>query len=99
MTIVFLERTPVAGSTKGYLLYKRGSGGKAAKDAARRHAAPRDEEEGSQPTQIYGPEKKSSSGTEQPAEKTKIADSIFTWKNLNYTVRQPPVISYNEALT
>lgn len=67
--------------------------------AARRNAAPRDEEEGNQPTQVYGPEKKSSSENEPPAEKTKIADSIFTWKNLNYTVCQAASRSYKVTLT
>lgn len=48
------ERLPAAGSTKAFLLYKRGGGGKFIKSSHANGAQARDEEEGSGETQAIG---------------------------------------------
>jgi len=81
--MVGTERLPAAGSTKSYLFYKRGGGGKFIENATKNGDEPRDEEEGAEPTQHVGDSKgeKGSNNGEVDS-----ANTIFTWKNLTYTV-------------
>lgn len=81
------ERLPAAGSTKAYLYYKRGGGGKFIKQAAENGDSPRDEEEGGAPTQHVGESGNSEkNGAQQQSGEVESANTIFTWKNLTYVV-------------
>lgn len=90
LTMVLTERLPAAGSTKAYLYYKRGGGGKFIKSSAQNGNQPRDEEEGSAPTQHVGESSNGEKGKGQQKDDTAgdvdSANTIFTWKDLTYTV-------------
>ena len=79
------ELMPAAGSAKAYLLYKRGGGGQLVQKAASRGTTARDEEEGQYDTQI---KENRVSPDDKPAKELENANSIFTWRNLFYTVRR-----------
>lgn len=95
------ERLPAAGSTKSYLYYKRGGGGKFIKSAANNGDQPRDEEEGSAPTQHVG-ESGNSEKQQKKDDATSDVDSantIFTWKDLTYTVSRLSATRHTAELT
>ncbi|ORY27081.1 ABC transporter [Naematelia encephala] len=73
LCMIQIERLPAAGSNRAVLLYKRGGGGKYIR------AAKASEEKG----ESAGGEKQNGESTEQ---KVVGADTVFTWKNLDYTV-------------
>ncbi|KAK4687938.1 hypothetical protein P7C73_g2176, partial [Tremellales sp. Uapishka_1] len=83
MGMVMTDRIPAAGSEKAILLYRRGGGGKYIRAAATENGnAPRDVEEGSEDTQPVD----NRGDNDKPADSVAVADTVFTWKNLNYTV-------------
>jgi hypothetical protein len=82
--MVAAELMAPAGSAKSYLLYKRGGGGQILQRAASRGTAARDEEEGQYNSQI---KETRVSPDDKPAKALENANSIFTWRNLFYTVR------------
>lgn len=73
----FSEKLPPAGSKKGYLLYKRGAGARLA-DLAEKPAAVEEKSN----SQDNDQEKQPKDGGH-----VLTSNSIFTWKNLDYTVR------------
>ncbi|KAG9016077.1 hypothetical protein FRB93_011551 [Tulasnella sp. JGI-2019a] len=79
MCMVGTERLKAAGSTKNFLLYKRGGGDKYIQQAALHGNQPRDEEE-AQEMQTVGKSGRQSNGN------VHTTSTVFTWRNLTYTV-------------
>ncbi|WVQ84782.1 hypothetical protein IAT38_006939 [Cryptococcus sp. DSM 104549] len=90
-----IEMIPAAGSTKSVLLYKPGGGGRFIRNARANGGMARDEEEGSQGTQVN---EKAGAGGSGDVGEVHAVNSVLTWKNLTYTVQangQPRVLLNN----